>query len=234
VKYLKTIFGLALLGLVIGLFFSLPRVLKIREVDCQSQFGPCNAEIQKSIERIKNGEKSLNDTKEELDLLLASEILISNYSFQFQLPDVLGVNVIERKPKYALKVKGADSYALVDGEGYVIYFQKLTSLPILTVPEPPPNVGEPVPKDVFFGLELLYSMFSTYQIREGIIENETLVIELSQGPKVIFPLEGERDVLLGSLTLVLSRLNSGDEETRIENVPGVSIIDLRFKNPVIK
>jgi hypothetical protein len=77
-------------------------------------------------------------------------------------------------------------------------------------------------------------MFSSYQVREGIIEDESLVIELSQGPRVIFPLEGEKEVLLGSLRLVLSKLNNDAQDSKIENVSGASIIDLRFKNPVIK
>jgi cell division septal protein FtsQ len=234
VKFLKAIFGLALLILFIGSFFALPRLLKIKEITCQSQFGPCNVEIQKTIDKVKNGGKSLYDTKKELQTLLVSEILISDFSFQFKLPNILVINVIERKPKYAIRTKNSNSYALVDKEGYVVYFQEQTGLPILIVSEPPPNVGQKVSEKTFFALEILYSMFSSYQIREGIIEDESLVIELNQGPKVIFPLEGERDVLLGSLTLVLSRLNAGDEETKIENVSGASIIDLRFKNPVIK
>ncbi len=88
-----------------------------------------------------------------------------------------------------------------------------------------PNVGEKVTEETLFALELLYDMFSFYQVQTGKIDKSSLVIELSRGPKVIFPLEGSHQVLLGSLRLVLSKLNSDSQ---------VSTIDLRFKNPVIK
>ena len=48
---------------------------------------------------------------------------------------------------------------------------------------------------------------------------------------VRFSLEGDIDVLAGSLRLIFSRLN--DETTGIR-MGDVSEIDLRFKNPVIR
>jgi len=234
VKYVKVFFGIILFVLLVSSFFVVPKKIKIKNIVCQSQFGPCNASILGSINKIGNGEKSYYDVKRELQGTLASNILVSDYSFHFRFPNIVEVNLLERKAKYAIKAEGTDSYALVDEEGYVIYFQDLTGLPFLTTIEPPPNVGKKVSDKVAFALEILYGTFSSYQVREGIIENESLVIELSQGPKVIFPLEGEREVLLGSLRLVLSKLNNDSQDFKIENVSGASIIDLRFKNPVIK
>ena len=233
-KYVKVFFGFALIALLVSSFFVVPKKLKIKEIVCQSQFGPCNASILGSINKIGNGEKSFYDVKRELQGTLASNILVSDFSFHFQFPNIIEVNLLERKPKYAVKAKGTDSYALVDEEGYVIYFQDLTGLPVLITTEPPPNVGKIVSEEMFFALEVLSGMFSSYQVREGMIEGESLVIELSQGPRVIFPLEGEKEVLLGSLRLVLSKLNNDGQDSKIENVSGASIIDLRFKNPVIK
>ncbi|RLC32944.1 hypothetical protein DRH13_00650 [Candidatus Woesebacteria bacterium] len=233
-RYVKVFFGFILLAIFVSLFILVPKKLKINNITCQSQFGPCNTSILGLIDKTSNGNKSLDEVKKELHGILANSILISDYSFHFQFPNKIEVNLIERKPKYALKAKGTDSYALVDKEGHVIYFQDLTGLPVLITTEPPPNVGETVSNKTFFALEVLYGMFSSYQVREGKIEDESLVIELSQGPKVIFPLEGENEILLGSLRLVLSKLNNDDQDSKIENVSGASIIDLRFKNPVIK
>ena len=233
-KFVKVFFGFILLASFISLFFIIPKKLKIKKIVCESQFGPCNTSILGLIDKAGNGEKSLYDVKKELQVILASSILVSDYSFHFQFPNIIEVNLIERKPKYAIKAKDTDSYALVDKEGYVIYFQDLTGLPVLITAEPPPNVGKTVSNKTFFALEILYGMFSSYQVREGKIENESLVIELSQGPKVIFPLEGEKEILLGSLRLVLTKLNNDGQDSKIENVSGASIIDLRFKNPVIK
>lgn len=233
-KYVKVFSGFILLAVFVSSFFIIPKKLIIKGIDCQSQFGPCNANILRLINKIENGEKSLSDIKKELHGTLASNILVSDYSLHFQFPNDIEVNLIERKPKYAVKAKGTDSYALVDKEGYVIYFHDLTGLPVLITTEPPPNVGETISDKTFFALEVLYGMFSSYQVREGVIEDESLVIELSQGPRVIFPLEGEKEILLGSLRLVLSKLNNDGQDSKIENVSGASIIDLRFKNPVIK
>lgn len=233
-KYVKAFFGFILLAVFVSLFFVVPKKLKIKDIACQSQFGPCNTNILGFINKVENGEKSLSDVKKELHGILSSSILISDYSFHFQFPNKIEVNLIERKPKYAVKAEGTDSYALIDKEGYVIYFHDLTGLPVLLTTEPPPNVGEIISDKTFFALEILYGMFSSYQVREGVIEDESLVIELSQGPRVIFPLEGEKEILLGSLMLVLSKLNNDGQDSKIENVSGASIIDLRFKNPVIK
>ena len=233
-KYVKAFIGFFLIVSFVGLFFVIPKKLKIKKIVCQSQFGPCSASVLGSIDKIENGEKNLNDVKKELQGILSSSALVSDYSLHFQFPNIVEVNLLERKPEYAIKAKDTDSHALIDKEGHVIYFQDLTGLPVLITTEPPPNVGEVVSDKTFFALEILYGMFSSYQVREGKIENESLVIELSQGPKVIFPLEGEKDILLGSLRLVLSKLNNDGQDSKIENVSGASIIDLRFKNPVIK
>lgn len=233
-KYVKAFFGFILIAFFISLFFVIPKKLKIKRIVCQSQFGPCNVNVLGLINNVENGEKSLNDVKKELQEILANSALVSDYSLHFQFPNIVEVNLLERKPEYAIKAKGTDSYALIDKEGYVIYFQDLTGLPVLITIEPPPNVGKTVSDETFFALEILYGMFSSYQVREGKIEDESLVIELNQGPRVIFPLEGEKEILLGSLRLVLSRLNNDGQDSKIENVSGASIIDLRFKNPVIK
>lgn len=233
-KYVKVFIVLCISALFVSPFIVVPRVLKVNVITCQSQFGPCNRNLEVRIKRVEDRKASLYETKRELQKILSNDILVSDFSLQFKLPGRLAINLLERKPKYALKIRGTNSYALVGKEGYVIYFQDATNLPVLIVSEPPPNVGEVVSEEKLFALDLLYDMFSLYQVRTGAIENGSLVIELEQGPKVIFPLEGDREALLGSLRLILSKLNSDEQDSRIENVSGVSIIDLRFKNPVVK
>ncbi len=224
-KYLKILLRLVIVVLVISPFYIAPRIIKIGEIKCQSQFGPCNINVEASVNEVEKRNRSLYEAKRELQNILADDILVSDYSFQFKLPNTLEVNLLERKPKYAVRQKETNSFALIDSDGYVIYFQETTTLPVLIVSEAPPNVGSIVSEKNLFSLELLYNLFSSYQIRTGIVENESLVIELNQGPRVIFPLEGDREVLLGSLRLILSRLNDSGQ---------VSTIDLRFKNPIIK
>ena len=233
-KYVKILLGLLFVGLIVGSFFILPKKIKIKEIVCQSQFGPCNSSILTVIDNIGSKESSYDEVKKEIQGTLSNSILISDYSFHFQFPNIIEINILERKPLFAIKAKGTNSYALVDKEGYVLYFQEITGLPYLITTESPPNVGERISDKTSFALEVLYGTFSAYQVREGKIEDESLVIELSQGPKVIFPLEGDKEVLLGSLRLILSKLNNEEKDSKIENVSGARIIDLRFKNPVIK
>lgn len=93
-------------------------------------------------------------------------------------------------------------------------------------------MGEKVSQENLFVLNLIYSLYSSYQVGGGKIENQGLVIQLPQGITVIFPLEGDEAVLLGSLRVILDRLNEDIKDSRIEKE--VKVIDLRFQNPVLK
>ena len=137
---------------------------------------------------------------------------------------------MEKKPKYALKAE--DTYALVDKEGLVIKIEKETPLPYIELAGVLPNVGEKVSQENNFALELMYNVYASYQVRGGRLENQSLVVELPQGLKVIFPLEGEKEVLLGALRVILDRLNESDKDSRIGKE--ITEVDLRFQNPVLK
>ena len=106
--------------------------------------------------------------------------------------------------------------------------------PKLIVPFSLPNLGEKVDEATLFGLETLDEAFSFYQVQTAKLTDNGLVIELPLGPKVIFPLEGERAALFGSLRLILAKLNRDTQDSRIENTAKVREIDLRFNNPVVK
>jgi cell division septal protein FtsQ len=175
--------------------------------------------------KIEKANLSLFEAKKELKTVLTSDVLVTDFSFQFKLPNTLQVNLLERKPKFALKKRGSGAFALVDSRGIVVSYQDTSALPVLIMSDTPPNVGEMVSDKTLFALEILSDIFSMYQVKSGDLEDESLVIELKGGLRVIFPLEADRKVLLGSLRLILSRLN---EESN------VSTIDLRYKNPVLK
>lgn len=233
-RYTKALPWLLLVLIFASPFFIWPRILTVSEINCQSQFGPCSQGLKEAIGSIAQEGKSLSETKSSLTSLLKNDILVNDFSFQFKLPSSLEVNLLERKPQFALKHENESILALVDEEGYVIALQKSLTLPRLIISEPLPGVGERISEKNLFALELLFDMFSFYQVRVGKLGNENLVIELPQGPRVIFPLDGDRKVLLGSLRLVLGKLNSEVQDSKIEDIAGVNTIDLRFKNPIIK
>lgn len=233
-KYNKILKTLGLLIFVMSPFLIAGRLLKIRQITCQSQYGPCSQKLEDSLIRISEKGENLVSAKREIREVLSNEVLVEDFSMQFKFPDRLEVDVLEKKPKYALRSAQSEMVVVVDKKGEVIYFQENTSLPTLEVTGQLPGVGEKVSKEELFALAIVEKMFSLYQIRTGKLEEDRLVIELDREIRVIFPLEGEKEKLVGALQLVLSRLKNGDEGSRIEGGQKVSTIDLRFKNPVLR
>jgi hypothetical protein len=67
-----------------------------------------------------------------------------------------------------------------------------------------------------------------YQVRDFTVQDDSLLVELPGQIRVIFPLDGDSQILLGSLRLIYSKIqNEGNPEK-------YSQIDLRFKNPVLR
>jgi hypothetical protein len=116
----------------------------------------------------------------------------------------------------------------------VIGIIKETSLPLIYLENGLVNskIGEKVSDQLIFAGELLAEIYKLYNVRIGILKSESLEIELARA-KVIFPLQGDRQVLLGSLSLILSQLNAEPQNFRMSE-EGKFIVDLRFKNPIIK
>lgn len=228
-KYLKFFLILLVLLSLASLIYFIPRAIRVKAISCKSQFGPCSLGDKLSILEGKN----LSDAKNEAANILGAEDSISDFSIQYKIPDRLEVNVIEKKPKFALRQKDSSTFILVDKEGTVLKITEENSLPEVSLEAKLPNVGEKVTQEQLFALNLIYSVFAYYQVRQGTIEGISLVVFLPGNLKVIFPLEGEPDVLLGSLRLIIERLNDTSKDSRINEL-GISQVDLRFKNPVLK
>jgi hypothetical protein len=64
------------------------------------------------------------------------------------------------------------------------------------------------------------------------LDGNNLHVDLKDGKRIIFPLEGDRDFILGALTLILNELKKVESESGV-SVDSVSQIDLRFNNPVL-
>ncbi|MBU0569587.1 hypothetical protein KKB40_02290 [Patescibacteria group bacterium] len=223
-KFRNLIFTLLVIGLVLSLIFLPERLIKISSVECKNQYGQCTNSIVLELENAQG--RSLHRAKKRVEQILSNQISIRDYSIQFKLPTNLEINLIEKKPKFALVDKNNSWTALLDETGEVILLSDSTNLPHVLVDMSEPNLGYIVKNDLLFALEIMSDMYFSYQTQNGVLENNSLVIELDRGIKVIFPLDGEGQVLLGSLNLILSQV----EEENTSN----KTIDLRFKNPVIK
>lgn len=232
----KFFFTLILLILVSAMFVVVPRVLIINEITCTNQFGTCNVYIDDKLKSFIGSNLSL--VKRGIKDYLSNEVLVSDYSVHLRLPSRLQIQVVERKVKFALTNSKKAAYLLIDDSGLVTKIVTSTNLPVAKVDGPLPNVGDRVDKQYLFALNLVYSSFYLYQTKLGTVVDERLEVVLDKGLRVIFPLSGEVEILLSSLQLILARLNTEAEGFRIRETGGsftpVNVIDLRFKNPIVK
>lgn len=230
---IKRIIGVVVLALVFfGLFFGLPKKLVVKNVDCSSQYGVCSDLLTSEVKKAEG--KNLTDAKNYLNVLLKGETSVKDFSVHFKLPDRLSVNIIQREASFGIAFKGNSGVALVGEDGYVLAFQENPALPFITIDEAPPNVGEKVKDKTLFALNMMKDMTELYQAKSGAIKDDSLVVVLKTGQTVIFPLEGDKQILIASLGVILTRLNSEGDETKIKTGTQSAVIDLRFKNPVIR
>jgi len=126
-----------------------------------------------------------------------------------------------KKPSFMLK-NDTNQVVTIDQNGRVLGTSSDTALPSVSVLGNLKKVGEIVDQKHLFALNLMQGVNQMYQIDNGKIEDDSLVVELPPSIKVIFPLSGDSQILLGSLRLVYSKVGEYHE------------IDLRFKNPVLR
>lgn len=231
-KKIEKILFFLILVLVVAFYFLLPRFIIIKNISCISQYGPCLEDIVKRLE--SNQGKKLFQVKKELKSYLKNEPEVKDYSLQFKIPDKIVVNIIERKAEFAVKSLDKNVFVLVDLDGNAIAIREESPLPFIEVAGVTPNVGEKVDSTIFSGLTLIKSIYSQYQVLSGKMENGYLYTNFSDGISVIFPLDKEKDVLMGSLKLIFNRLNRSLPESRIIEGKRVTVIDLRFTNPVLR
>ncbi len=235
-KYIRFGVYLLLVFLLIFSFLVLPKLIKVKAVECYNQYGLCSDELLTKVNTIVGD--SFEAAKKKVTEEFNKTKLIDTYSFRFKLPATLRIDLILKKPKYALFQKITDEKVVLDDSGVVLEKVKETNLPYIVVPDNLPDIGETVGNKKTFALELLYGVYYLYQVKSGEILDDYLEVNVPGAGKVIFPLAGERDTLLGSLKLILSRLNTDTNSPKIGKVlPAgrqVKEIDLRYKNPVIR
>lgn len=207
--------------LLIVLGFAIPHVVKVGDVSCTNQFGPCSDYINEKAGKVKG--ESVAQAKLDLAKMFGEEPKVLNFTAKFRFPNKLMVWVVERKAVAALQFGNSSKYTLIDKNGKVLGTQTEVSVPVLLVE------GKLSDSYVIFAANLMDSLFLIYQSKLGhLMGNGSLQVDDISGKTVVFPLEGDKDVLLGSLKAVLSGLTAMADTSRIRQ------IDLRFKNPVIK
>lgn len=222
---MKNTLILAATGLVLLVLALSPFFIKVKII-CKSQFGGCPVEIQSLT--AKGNNKTLSAAKREIKKNLSGNYLVSDFSFQFKLPDILTVNLIVKKSFAAIVDTATKNAYLIGTDGKILSVSQGTTLPAVFTDNINKKPGDNVESGQLFSLKLISGVFEMYQVRSGILQNNTLLVELPAGTRVIFPLEGDTDILLGSLRLIYSRIQSADYAGKYKE------IDLRFKNPVLR
>jgi len=221
----KIILPATFLILLLAIF--LPRFFIKVKIDCRTQYGGCPGEVIDQIIPFEG--KNMFYANRELKKKLKSNFIISAFSVQFKLPNILRVDLIIKKPIFALRSVTAGTLALVDKEGMILALSEETILPEVSVNGELPGPGERVADTHLLALELMQGVYKMYQTRTSTIEGDTLLVELPGSIRVIFPLvDADREMLLGSLRLIYSGIKSG------EGGALYSQIDLRYKNPVLR
>lgn len=229
-KRLKIIIYFFIISGLVLLYLAIPKLIKITKVSCQSQYGPCKRVISDKLVNLEG--KSLDEARKLAENALTGEVLVKSYSTRFRLASTLEVNILERKPKFSMTNQEESFFTQLDGNGIVLSASNSSDLPILKK-ESIPKVGEKVASADLFALNIIYDLSNIFQVKSGQIENDSLVIELPNKLKVIFPLGGDREVLVGSITLLMNELEKKDSS--LSNLTkSIGKIDLRFKNPVLK
>ncbi len=228
-NYLKIGISILFFAVIVLFFLLAPRLLIINNISCSNQYGSCSEILQQDLGAIKG--KSLRKIKGLVVEMMKQNLFVKEYTLRYIIPDKIVVYVIVKKPKFTLKSNKNNALALIDQDGVVLGYSENTTLPVVVFSQGLIAVGESVSTKELFALKLVSSMDYYYQVKEGTLIEDRLEVFLGDGVKVILPLEGDREVLLGSLKVVLSRLNENAKDAKIERV---SEIDLRFKNPVLR
>ena len=227
----KRLLLVLLLGaLIVGVYF-LFRSVKVVNIYCKNQYGGCSSDITESL-MFARGEQIIS-AKKKIETVLRDNVLISQYVVRYKLPDTLNVYVIEESPQVAIK-ESDNTFSVFTAEGQLIGVLPEVNVPTLLLEDYNPNV-----KQREYATELLFALHQIYGVWFGRIHYDGIVCDV-QSHQVIFPLEGDVDVQLGTLQLLLFQLNTGGENSKIESAQDESIpmpaqvFDLRYKNPVIR
>ena len=78
-----------------GLIFIFSQLFIIKNIKCQSQYGPCSQLVEEAIKSAQG--KYYFSAKAQIDKLLGQESLVKSYSVKLYNLHQLEVNVVERK-----------------------------------------------------------------------------------------------------------------------------------------
>lgn len=224
------VFKLLSLFLILIFIFLIPttiqKLIKIKTIECVTQYETCPDEF--GFNLYLGSDYKI--AKKEIEKSLNNNIQVNNYLLQYKIPSTIKIEINIKKAKYAIKDLN-NNYYLVDKEGLILNTKNESSLPLLIRDDALYKVGENISSSDKFALDIIEKVAWFHSVNIGKVENNELKMVLNEGKTVKFPLEGDINLLVGSLRLIFSRLNEEKEGIRMNDIQE---IDLRFKNPVLR
>lgn len=223
-KKAKTLFPLAAIALSIAVFV-LSGLVKIKQVDCFTQFGPCRADYAQALSwaigypilrpmpaaKVKQSLKNFSDIK-----------TISVYR---RLPSVLVVSIALRSPIGLVSSSVLGSYSVVDDSGFVYSSSSPENYPILILPNMP-KTNTFLDSQSVAALKSLALMGNlTDKKISGYIQGDSLVATISGETETVIGLSSPQEQWYTPLQLILNRSKMRGKMPRK--------IDLRFDSSVI-
>ncbi len=229
----KSILILFLIVVFASVVFLILKKTKIKNIECKNQSSNCSNLIYEKVNHYKG--LDVVSSKRLIERTLSGLGQVSKFSVQFMFPDKIYVNLTEKNAVFAINYIKSKSFALIDNDHRVFLFSDSVSVPVLYIDSSDyfqgfkPNIDTRLPDEIIFGGEILLDMNKNIKINYLKTFDGGFEAQIDSDIKVLFPSDGDRNYLIGALALILSRLNNIEQKTRIETV-----IDLRFKNPVLR
>lgn len=225
------IFAAVFFSLLI-LFFYANINLRSGRIDCVNlSGGNCDQALSSRLKSFEGKPffKSIRSVKQ----VLKENPAVQKFSIRYLPPDNLIISIVQSDALFALTDNKGDFFETINNDGVVTSIVDHTDLPKL-VTDDKVDVGKNVPDGTLFALLLLKDLNKTFMIESAVLSDGSMTVEIKPATKVVFPLSGDRQVLIGSLVLIYDDLNNQNGSKLNTKGKKIDTIDLRFKNPVLK
>lgn len=229
------------IGLIVTLIFVfvvLIRTISIGRINCKTTISQaCDEDISAILSKYKDSK--LYSSYNLISTDLKNEPSIEEFVIAFDISNLgWNVEILPKSPVSAITNKNMHKFLFVADNGYVISTldSNNLSLPLLVVASDLPEKGVLLDKSVVFALSIIRDFKFMYNVDYGSLTPDGLVIELDSKKRVLFPLEGDREVLVGGVMYILGRLEKQTDITKQEKdlLMNYFEIDMRFENPVLR
>jgi len=217
---------------LVGAFiFWFINTLTVGGIICESQYGYCNDTTSHFLNTLEG--KNYFKTKREINKYLKANCLVKESSLQYKFPNIIHARLVERKPLYALKT-GENSFYQISGDGVVLGKTESSGLPFVENAAIDLPLGSYVNQDLSFSLKILRYLNLIFGINGGYLKETGVEFRIQDGPLVIFPKNGDSDILIGALRLIVQNVSQPNWEYSLVKPYNKITIDLRYRNPVIR